>query len=104
MRRLPALALGLVGCTAPTKPARDTAFAVDSGAVDTAVAGDSAAPDSGVVDTGEPDDDGLFGDPIDPPRPPPDFLATNQHGAPRSPDWFTGDPSVLWFFRDTGAT
>jgi hypothetical protein len=57
--------------------------------------------DSG-TDSG--DDDGLIGDLLDPPLAPPAFDVLALDGTPRTPDWFTGDPSVVWFFRDTGAT
>ena len=69
-----------------------------------------AAPDTApdTADTALPDtgaqDDGWVGVRLDPPLDPPDFLVENQHRAPRTPDWFVGDPSVLWFFRDAGST
>jgi hypothetical protein len=104
----------LVGCTAPDAGggAAET-DAADSGRADTGpdepVDTGSGRPDDtgdgdpGDDDTGDPD--GLRGVAQDPPRALPDaFAAINQHGEARSVDWFTGDPSVIWFFRDTGAS
>ena len=52
----------------------------------------------------DPGGDGLLGMALDPPLDPPVFDVLAVDGTPRTPDWFTGDPSVVWFFRDTGAT
>ncbi len=60
--------------------------------------------DDGESSTDPGDDDGLVGVPLDPPLAPPAFDVLALDGTPRTPDWFTGDPSVVWFFRDTGAT
>ncbi len=71
---------------------------VDSAPDTTPDTADPAPPDTGAQD------DGPGGVRLDPPLDPPDFLVENQHRAPRTPDWFVGDPSVLWFFRDAGST
>lgn len=60
--------------------------------------------DDGGDDTDTGEDDGLLGIALDPPLDPPDFDVLAVDGTPRTPAWFTGDPSVVWFFRDTGAT
>ena len=69
-------------------------------------AGTDTDADTDAGTDGEPDtdDDGLIGILLDPPLDPPEFDVLAADGTPRTPDWFTGDPSVVWFFRDTGAT
>ena len=56
-----------------------------------------------------PEDTGDFGSSVrgqalDPPVSLPVFEARGLDGDVRSPEWFVGDPSVIWFFRDTGST
>lgn len=80
--------------------ATDTDTDTDAG-TDTDSDTDTDAGTDGEPDT---DDDGLIGILLDPPLDPPEFDVLAADGTPRTPDWFTGDPSVVWFFRDTGAT
>jgi len=74
---------------------RDTADTGDGMAVDT------AEPDS-AADTAEPDD-GLHGSVPDPAIPLPTFTATNRDGTPRGPEHLTGNPTIIWFYRDAGS-
>lgn len=65
---------------------------------------DTDADDDADDDTDTDDGTGLLGTVLDPPLAPPMFEVVAADGTPRTPDWFTGDPSVVWFFRDTGST
>lgn len=116
--KLLALAL-LAGCTAEPTPTPERGGQAD--VQDSGPAGDTDLPDEdeepsddddvdtdedtdGDTDTDTDTDDGLLGIVLDPPLDPPEFEVLAADGTPRTPDWFTGDPSVVWFFRDTGAT
>lgn len=77
----------------------------DSGQ-DTATADDSGTPeDSGdSVDSGtEPEAPAYFGQVLDPPWAPPSFSVQDQAGEARTSASFIGQPTVLWFFRDTAS-
>ena len=93
----------LVAACSP-QPTPDTA---PTAAVDTAARGDTGVSASEPEPEPEPntdtEDDGLFGVPPDPAIPLPVFAATNRDGSPRGPEHLTGDPAILWFFRDAGS-
>ena len=39
----------------------------------------------------------------DPAIPLPTFTATNRDGTPRGPEHLTGNPTIIWFYRDAGS-
>ena len=66
--------------------------------------GDGGTTDGGFDPGGDGgEDDGFNGQPLDPAWPLPDFVATNLDGTARGPAHLTGDPSVIWFYRDAGS-
>ena len=108
--RLGLFALSGVGCSSA-----QSHHAVDGG-VD-AASDDPEVPawvGGGLIpqhDSGDalPEDTGdisspLRGQGLEPPVSLPVFEARGLDGEIRSPEWFVGDPSVIWFFRDTGST
>lgn len=72
----------------------------DSGGDSAADSGADSAGDSG----GDSGADPYWGRPVEPPLDPPAFVVENQRRERRDTEWLRGDPSVLWFFRDTGNT
>jgi len=90
MVRAFAMAMLLVGCTAP----KDDASADGN---DTAV-----SSDGGSDTEGSELPDGLHGELVDPRLPVPDFVATNRDGTSRGPADLTDGPTVMWFYPAAG--
>lgn len=76
----------------------------DSGADTSGHSGEDTQGDSGGDTGGDTGARSYWGQPVEPPLEPPVFVVENQRREQRDTDWLRGDPSVLWFFRDTGST
>lgn len=74
----------------------------DDGLSSTDDSGDGASDDDGgpADDTDIPE--GLNGVVVDPPKPAPDFVATNLDGSARGRDDLTYRPTVMWFYPLAG--
>ena len=112
-----AVLLLLAACTAPPADPAPPAGAGRTGSASGDTGGEPPTLEDEDDGSGADEDDGpadpeddtgagtsLLGAALDPPLPPPAFAVQAADGTLRTPDWFTGDPSVIWFFRDTGAT
>ena len=100
------LLIALSACRPDTPTPLDSGSGIaDSGGVtfDTADTGDGPAVDSADPDTAAPDPGGLHGSVPEPAIPLPAFTATNRDGTPRGPENLTGNPTIIWFFRDAGS-
>ena len=106
MRHVPLLITAFCGCQAPEPESlTDTSVPVsDSGEADTTPA-DTAAVEDTDTDPTDTDDSGsgFNGTDPSPAIPLPTFTATNSDGVARGPEHLTGDPSIIWFFRDAGS-
>lgn len=96
------LALACVDPIEPVEGVDSAAVEADADAdADTDVDSDSDAD----ADTdSDSDTDSPYEGELIEPLAPPAFEVVNSHGEARDTDWLMGQPTVLWFFRDTGFT
>lgn len=101
------LLITLSACRPDTLTPLDSASEVvdlDGTSLDTADTSDGLTADSAEPDSADPDPgDGLHGSVPEPAIPLPAFAATNRDGTPRGPEHLTGNPTIIWFYRDAGS-
>jgi len=89
----------LLACVEPPVELVDSEGVVEVDA-DTDADADTDTDTDADADTDTDTDTDFYGQAVDLERP--EFSLLNQDGELRDQDWLSGDPTVLWFFREAG--